>query len=96
MKFQRELSFRGTQFQVLMRRNKARYEQGKKRLKGSSSEELSTQKRLLSTYYLLGTVLLLDANTIFPCLQASHVVRETFPQQNRQLKAVTIYRELRG
>ena len=96
MKFQRELSFRGTQFQVLMRRNKARYEQGKKRLKGSSSEELSTQKRLLSTFYLLGTVLLLDANTIFPCLQASHVVRETFPQPNRQLKAITIYRELRG
>ena len=82
-----------------MRSNKARYEQGKKRLKGSSSEELSTQKYLLSTFYVLGAVLPLDANTIFPCLQAYHSlpaeVRETFPQQKRQLKAVTIYRELR-
>ena len=59
-----------------MRSSKARYEQGKKRLKGSSSEALSTQKYLLNTLYVLGTVLLLDANTIFPCLQACRVVRD--------------------
>ena len=70
-----------------MRSNKARYEQGKERLKGSSSEELSTQKCLLRTFYLLGTMLLLDANIVFPCLQASHMVRETIPQQNKTTKS---------
>lgn len=61
-----------------------------KQLRGAFHTEASVEHFLP----FLGFVLLLDAKHHISLLQASHVVRETFPQQNRQLKAVTIYREL--